>query len=89
MIMYQTGSCKYDIIPKIKPVEVERKTDSSIWILGQRFSRCSHYDYFHDTWEEAHGFLSRHAESKEVYLSGKLEEIKYVRRNLADMKKPE
>lgn len=41
----------------IKPVEVERQTDSSIWVDGKRMTRATrNYRYF-DTWEEAHQWL--------------------------------
>jgi hypothetical protein len=55
--MYRTGSCKFDVVPKIDCIEVDKVTPKSVWILGQRFLKQNEYEHLHDTWEEAHRFL--------------------------------
>lgn len=48
----------------IEAVEVERFTDSSVWIKGNRQARSAEWDQFWPTWGEAHAFLLRRAEQK-------------------------
>jgi len=43
---------------EILPVEVERETDSSVWVRGRRQAkRVSGGDCYFDTWEDAHAAL--------------------------------
>ncbi len=41
----------------IEPVEVERTTDSCVWINGRKHLRASTYDMYFETWEAAHAYL--------------------------------
>jgi hypothetical protein len=47
---------------KIKSVQVEKHTENSVWIDGQRRGRWSWRAYF-PTWEEAHKYLLDKAET--------------------------
>ena len=38
---------------EIDQVEVERETESSVWICGRKHSKVTDYECFHDTFEEA------------------------------------
>jgi len=42
---------------EIKEVEVERATDKSVWIRGQRNARFNSGENYFPTWEEAKIFL--------------------------------
>ena len=44
-------------IAGIFPVEVDRKTEGSIWVAGRRKAKESDWDNYHDTWTEAQRFL--------------------------------
>lgn len=39
--------------PSIRAVQVERSTESSVWINGRRSSRSSSYSRYFPTWDEA------------------------------------
>lgn len=48
----------------IQEVEVEKETDKSIWIDGNRESKNSDHAQYHDTWDDAKAFLLKKAEKK-------------------------
>ena len=54
MIKYRTGKF---INNPIEAVEVERETDSSVWINGSRNAKHTIYYMYWDTWQEAHEYL--------------------------------
>lgn len=41
----------------IKEVEIERENDNWVWINGKRFAKRSTYESYHDTYEQARGYL--------------------------------
>jgi len=58
---YATG---YTYNKLIEKVEIERETESSVWIKGIRKGKRTHdWHNFFDTWEEAHNFLLDNSES--------------------------
>ena len=58
---YATGYICNKLIEK---VEIERETESSVWIKGIRKAKRTHdWHNFFDTWEEAHNFLLDNSES--------------------------
>ena len=59
-IMYRTGGWK----ELIETVEVERETDSSVWIKGRRNLKMSNYDCYWETMDEAKEYLSNHFSKK-------------------------
>ncbi len=56
----------------IKVVEVERETETSVWINGRRNSKRTQYDNFFDTWGEAFHYLLERAETKLCVAQGRL-----------------
>ena len=48
----------------IKPVEVERETDSCIWIKGRRHSKTGYYESYFNTFLEAKKHLLAKAQQK-------------------------
>lgn len=54
----------YAYFGTIKPVEVERVTDNSVWVRGRRSNREGTYDGYFDSWEEARQFLLKKAQVK-------------------------
>ena len=40
--------------PSIETVDVERESESSVWLNGRRCAKRSSYENFCDTWQEAH-----------------------------------
>lgn len=43
----------------IHAVNVERSTESSVWMGGRRRARTSEYEQYWETWQEAHAYLLR------------------------------
>jgi hypothetical protein len=52
-IKYRTS--KYSV--EIKEVEVERETDHSVWVKGNRSAKHSDWHQYHETYNEAFNFL--------------------------------
>lgn len=48
----------------IVPVEVDRESDSSVWIGGRRCAKLSGYESYFDTFEEARSRLLEQAEER-------------------------
>lgn len=55
MIKYKTGSIYSSV--EIESVEIERETESSIWIKGRMRSKRSRYEIYHASWQDAHDYL--------------------------------
>ena len=62
MKMYKTDIWSYG--SPITEVEVERVSDKSIWIKGNRRSKISSYECYFDTLNEAKEHSKNHFESK-------------------------
>lgn len=88
MKKYVTESCRWDVTAKIREVEVERETESSVWINGQRRNKTGGYDIFHDTWESAHAHLLGEAERHALAARRRLEFANGVLGNVKGMKRP-
>jgi len=43
--------------PEIEEIEVERETESSVWINGKSQRKQTEYCYYFDSWEDAHESL--------------------------------
>lgn len=72
----------------ITSVEIERETDSSVYINGRRRSKRSEYEDYFDTWEEAHEFLTRRAQDDVESARHVLERANSRLGNIKGMKKP-
>ena len=48
---------RYGCEAKIQEIEVDRETDKSIWIKGQRLAKLSEYANYYNTWDEAKNAL--------------------------------
>jgi hypothetical protein len=49
---------------QIKQVEVDRKTETSVWVEGRRRNIKSDWDNYHETWYDAYSFLLNRATDK-------------------------
>ena len=54
MTKYKAYHCSR---PEVKRVEVEKETESSVWIKGRREAKETQYSAFFDTFQEAKDFL--------------------------------
>jgi hypothetical protein len=63
-------------------VEVERKSESSVWIKGRRNALRSSYENYFDTPEECKAFMLREAEAVLKSEEGRLE---YARKRVAEI----
>lgn len=75
--------------PLIHAVEVEKATESSVWIKGRRKSRFGGYVSFFPTFEEAKAFLQEKADRNVASLRVQLERANGHAGNIRGMKKPE
>jgi hypothetical protein len=50
--------------PYIKAVEIERETAEIVWINGRRCAKTTSWEWYRDTWEEAHAILLGIAQGK-------------------------
>lgn len=48
----------------ISPVEIEKETESSVWINGCRRAKISTYENYFDSWDDAKQFLMDHAQKR-------------------------
>jgi hypothetical protein len=89
MIMYRTNS------GKIEAREVIRETGKTVILPPgcgrqeeRRESKCSGYQNWHYSWEEAKQFLVAEAEQEVETIRGRLERAKSKLGNLRGMKEP-
>ena len=73
MLKYKTGRCFYDVSASIYEVEIERETESSVWIGNRREAKKCEWHTYHDTWGIAHKYLTRKANEKVEAAKTKLE----------------
>lgn len=85
MIKYKAGSL---YSPRIEEVEVERETDSSVWVSGRRRSKISEFESFFETWDEAHRHLMAVSHSKVDAARRDLERANSTHGNIKGMKPP-
>ena len=85
---YKTGAGSL-VDAKVETVQVERETESSVWIRGYRVAKESDWRMFHDTWEQAHAYLTARAEIRLTNARRQLELAQAFAGNIKGMKKPE
>jgi len=56
MIKYKTTNIFNTLYARIEKIEVERETEKSVWIKGNKCCKTSYCCYF-DTWQEAHEYI--------------------------------
>ena len=54
MIKYKANYC---VRPEVEKVEIEKETESSVWIKGRREAKETQYHAFFNTFQEAKDFL--------------------------------
>lgn len=74
---------------RIKTVEVERETESSVWINGRRNAKLNNYKNYFDTWEEAHSYLMEKAQRKVNEARKSLEQANSELGTVKGMKPPQ
>jgi hypothetical protein len=73
---------------QITPVQVERSTQTSIWMDGHRESRASNYTSYFPSWEEARNYLLDKTEREAASLKAQLTRKEGLLGNLRGMKEP-
>ena len=61
VVKYRTNSF---LRKTIERVEIERETESSVWIGDRRRAKRSEYESYWDSWEEARSYLIEKAEGR-------------------------
>lgn len=81
MIKYETGGYGKKLIER---VEVERETNSSVWINGSRSAKESGYKSYFDSWDDAKDHLLKRAylkhEQQQMRFQLAAKELKLVKR---------
>lgn len=72
--------------PRIDAVEIEKFSDSSVWVEGRRRARISTYDCYFPTWEEARDILMHDAEVELNHARRRLERAQGYHGNVKGMK---
>ena len=75
-------------IAEITPVEVERHTESSVWIKGRRNARTTAWDSYFRTWEAARDCLLKRAELDLAASRRQLEQAQGFLGNVKGLKPP-
>lgn len=83
IVKYRTSGFGKNPIEKI---EVERETDSSVWIKGRRSVKDSSWLKYFDSWEDAHSFLLQKAEKNLISARRSLERAQGEHGNIKGMK---
>lgn len=73
---------------EIRAVEVEKETESSVWISGRRHPKVAKSATFHDTWDDAHAYLTAIAEGEVMRHRTALERAKSRAGNIKGMNCP-
>jgi len=89
MKKYVTGTGRWGVAAKIEVVEIERETESSVWVRGNRLGKITESHVYHDSWAAAHSYLLEKAKGKVEYARRQLEEHKSYLGNVKGMKNPE
>lgn len=74
--------------PKIKEIDLDRATASSVWIDGRRRARESEYEAYFDTWDEARKHLLFIYEKRVAQARSQLQYESDLLGNIKGMKKP-
>lgn len=88
MIKFKTDNIRWGIEAKITPVEVDKETDTSVWIGGRRAYKVSNYEVYHDTWRNAHAYLLSNANVHAKVAQRNLEVANSNLGNVKGMKEP-
>jgi hypothetical protein len=77
---------------EIKPVAIERESESCVWInisgRSSRSNKKSSYDRYHDTWEEAHAYLVARCQRSVDALKEQLQKARTSLGQVESLKKP-
>ena len=73
----------------IEPVQVEKETESRVWIDGRRRAKRSGFDNYFDTWDEAKEFMTEYAEKKLDRARRDLEAAQGLAGNVRGLKAPQ
>lgn len=82
---------------KIDTVEIERESDSSVWVKGngyksdslRRVNKKGSTHAYHDTWEDAHAHLLNRASRAAESLKERLQQARSALGQIESMKKPQ
>lgn len=88
MTKFKARICtQWDLEARIERVEIERETEKSVWICGNRNAKRSEWYNYYDTWEDAHKALLNQQKACVDSLRLRLERSKGVLGNIKGMKK--
>lgn len=74
--------------PRIDVIEVDRETESSVWIGGRRRAKQSVWDCYFDTFDEAKAFLTAKAEARLTAARLRLNDAQGFAGNVKGLKEP-
>jgi len=68
-LKYKTENTRYSVHAKIEAVEIERETESSVWIKRLRSAKASEWHNYHDSWAEAKAHFNYEDTDKDSYIT--------------------
>jgi hypothetical protein len=74
--------------PEVSIVSIERSTESSVWINGRRHARCSGYESFFETFDDAKAHLIGRARGELSALQRRLYTARNKLREAEQIKEP-
>lgn len=74
---------------EIVPVDVDKATDSSVWIGGRRLARATDHQSYFPTWDEAHAHLLQRAQEDLDRARRSLERAQGRHGNVKGMRQPD
>jgi hypothetical protein len=74
--------------PHITKVSIERETEHLVWINGNRVGKITHFNRYHNTWEQAHEYLLTQARTQLETLQDKIEVALANFAKIEGLKKP-
>lgn len=80
MLKYKTGGCGNKLI---ESVEIDRETESSVFIGKNRNAKRSSWHNYFDTWDDAKSFLLKNAEDE---AAGARIRLEYANSKLGNIK---
>jgi hypothetical protein len=85
---YEVDAVRWAVKAKIEEIEVERTSESSVWVKGRRRAKVTDWHLIFDTWEAAHAYLMTEGERKVLEARRALESANSALGNVKGMKKP-
>lgn len=86
MAIKKYKTCNWLWNPSITEVEIEKETESSVWVNGNRQSKSTTGSSWFDTWQEGHDHIKRIADESRESVVDDLRRIDECLKKIAKIK---